>query len=137
MKNADLTSFLQQLSNTELAYFYKYRFNDFLEGSKQKILNEFRGRSINPAESDRIIEQQTVKDTVQEGKFIFPRCKSDKYYVNKEKKLWMNDDELMIEYDDFSDVCLVCGYVNEGRSNFKQAIARFFKNIFSSKKTID
>ena len=106
--NIRLSVFLELLEDYELAFFYKYRFNSFMEGSRNKILKEFEKRNIRIDSIDEIIRKH-INDNIEKNSNACPRCKSLKYYTVNDKKLKIfkgfSYDKELIKY-----ICQVCGY---------------------------
>lgn len=126
-----LISFLEKLENWQLAYFYKYRFEEFLPKSKEKILIEFRKRRLQTSDVDSIINNKPTKQSNSELKEC-SRCGSHYFYEEKEIKFghvgthYIKPDRIVNV-----NVCQVCGYnpykaPKEEGNSFIKRILDFF-----------
>lgn len=105
-----LELFLQSLSNSELAFFYKYRYTDFLVGSRAKIDKEIDKRKITKQEIHSFLTNSKC-DNIKYSKYdlICPRCKSKRIIIDEEKKLrflkWISYEKSYNKY-----TCQICLY---------------------------
>lgn len=84
-----LQSFLKGLEDYELAYFYRFRYDEFLSGSKAKIDNELATRGLNMQDVNFLLDNTKKLIKKQHSKYdlLCPRCKSSKIFINGKNEL--------------------------------------------------
>lgn len=126
-----LLNFLKTLTDFELAQFYKFRYNQFLPGSKDKILSELkeRGMDINSLNSYRQNKRMKTESAQ------CPKCHSNKFYTASE----VETIEFMrstIEVDEYYKTCLVCLFSEEKPENYERhKLVSFFEFLRMRNKT--
>lgn len=99
----DLEEFLKDLSNTELAIFYSYRYDDFIEYSRTKIDREIKSRRLSKEQIKYMFEKGLpVPDP---DKYYCPRCHSTRAF---EETDFVMDDSTDFSIKSFR--CELCGY---------------------------
>lgn len=105
-----LEFFLNNLSDIELAFFFKYRYNEFLDNSKIKINNEIKARNLsNDDLTNLILTSKISKNNHSRNDLLCPRCNSNKIQSKKKKKLktfkWISYEKTY-----YALSCKVCGH---------------------------
>lgn len=110
-----LQTFLDELTDGELANFYTYRYEQFLKGSKEKIDAELDKRAMIKT---RILEY--VVKSVQKSTEQCPRCGSTKFYNSPEiETITYSTASVDLEVD--YRTCLVCLYSEEKENNKRKS----------------
>jgi len=125
---SELDKFISSLSDHELAFFFGYRYNRFLENSRKKIDNEIRRRNLSPEKLKSLKEEKLVIKSVKESKSC-PRCGSDKLFIETDYKELPVSEFSSAEVAIDSYRCKLCGY-NAGKKppkNFLERVGRIFK----------
>ena len=127
----NLASFIAALTDHELSIFFVYRFDDFLDNSKQKIIDEILARNLG---KDEILKLYKAKLDSQEGNKIFqcPRCGSDKSDIETDldQRIAPGYRTKVIAIE--THRCRLCGY-NPDKQTQKTFMDRI-KHIFKSHK---
>lgn len=136
----DLTTFLQDLNDNELAVFITYRFDDFLAKSKQKIVSQVkrRGLSLEDLKLLSNIGLQVDSDSI----ISCPQCKSNKFFVETDYKLNQNSRGRSYEVAVDSNRCQICGYnpaksPQKGLINKLKQILGFYEETRLKRPEID
>lgn len=106
-----LVTFLEQLDDHELACFYKYRFEQFITGSKEKIMTEMQKREMNTTNYERFIQPESLR--LAHSKHCCPQCMSEKFYNSTELETITYSyvtESIEVEYR----TCLVCLFSGKG-----------------------
>jgi hypothetical protein len=109
-----LIHFLKTLDDFELAQFYRYRYNQFMPRSKEKILAELNDRAMKINE----LEHYTKKENISNEKSRCPRCHSTKFYTAIERET-LEFVRSTIEVNEYYKTCLVCLYSAEKPENYE------------------
>lgn len=104
MRIESLDKFLQSLTDKELAFFFEYRRNEFMQSSKNKIILELKSRNLTDARIANLIKP--IKEIDLEH---CSRCGSNKFEQIKETEL-RGSGFGGYEVEIFSRKCRVCGY---------------------------
>lgn len=100
-----IVAFLEGLDDHELACFYKYRFEQFISGSKEKIMIEMRKRGMNATNYERFIQPESLR--LAHSKHYCPQCMSEKFYNSTELETITYSyvtESIEVEYR----TCLIC-----------------------------
>ncbi len=125
----NLKVFLTTLSNIELAYFYQYRYDSFLPSSQHKILQELSTRSIKVNRiNDIIVSNDFNTQPNPKDENFCPRCRSDRYYVEK-GKFTRRFKGFSYENEIDKYFCQVCGYNSKRNKGFKYSTIRYFNKL--------
>jgi len=137
-----ITEILSSFENWELAYFYKYKYDTYLDSTKEKIYNYiFKERGLTKSQIQDLIKQQetTVFDDYEDR---CPNCKSNK--LSTDQVEWNiplfeagSEDEYATLYELHTGkrylkdkiTCNVCGYAvtdPNNRSLKKKTFGLFF-----------
>lgn len=103
----DLDHFLADLSDSELAIFIAYRFDDFLDNSKQKIIAEVDKRKLTHAQIKELFNNGIP--TNADSDYLCPRCSSPRFHVETDYELkhhQYSSYEIAIE----TNRCQLCGF---------------------------
>lgn len=114
--NEDLNTFLSSLSNSELATFIAYRFDDFLDNSKQKIIKEVKKRNLSITDLKHLYEKG-ITDNNTDLNSACPNCGSSKFILETDFELRQKNYgsyEVAVE----SNRCRICGF-NPAKSKQK------------------
>ena len=106
-----LEIFLTTLDDYELVNLFKYRFDGFLDNSKQKVLTELKARNIDKDDIDKIIQDnkdEYAKRLETADTYVCPRCYSTKSITEKEEYPVVDLATFMIEKHHRQ--CQVCNY---------------------------
>lgn len=130
-----LSNFLSELTNTELVYFYDYRYQEFLKNSKDKIDEEFSRRGINQENKYQFqnneLSAEELNNLLAEQK-ICPRCHSSKFYISSEIETITYSYASMDLKVDYR-ICLVCNYSQDKAESKSQrefvGPFQFLKNL--------
>ena len=127
-----LQEFLDVLSDSELANFYLYRYEQFLKGSKDKIDAELSKRNIS---KENIEIYRLENKVISEDKC--PRCGSNKFYNSTEiETITYSYASVDLEVD--YKTCLVCLYSEEkelgGSSQHYVGPFGFIRGLINRKK---
>jgi hypothetical protein len=104
--NTNLSSFLKLLTDLQLAYFYKYRYEEFMDGSKNKIVQEFQSRNI---AIENITNMISRKPNFESGSCA--RCGS-KYFETSNVQSNKYAKGISAQVDSIQSICQVCGQLN-------------------------
>ncbi|HLV40749.1 MAG TPA: hypothetical protein VKY37_00590 [Brumimicrobium sp.] len=105
-----LQTFLDELTDSELISFYNYRYEQFMELSKDKIDSELIKRGIQKEDFD-----QFKVDILSNTEGRCPRCGSQKFYNSEEiETITYSIASLDLEVD--YKTCLICLY-SEDKEN--------------------
>ena len=111
-----LTDFLLELTDHELAAFYHFRYEQFMQGSKDKILKELENRSIHVGSIPDYLERNdSDKHKIIEND-LCPRCMSSKFYTSHEVET-ITYSYASVDLDVDYKTCLVCLFSEEKEGN--------------------
>lgn len=135
----DLTTFLQDLNDNELAVFIAYRFDDFLAKSKQKIFNEMKRRDLSP--EDLKVLYATGLQVESDSVINCPQCNSVRFFVETDYELVQHSRgnyEVAVD----SNRCRICGYnpaksTQKGFLNKLKQVLGFYEETRMKKPEID
>ena len=127
-----LQVFLDELTDSELANFYIYRYEQFLKGSKEKIDAELEKRTM----SKTCISEYVIKSS-KEFLDTCPRCSSNKFYLSTEiESITYSYASIDLEVD--YRTCLVCLYSEEKEKNERKSgyvtLFTFIRALINRKK---
>ena len=127
-----LEDFLKSLSDTELAVFTGYRFEDFLERSQQTIIAEIQSRKLTKEKLRELFTKGLEARDKNSGSCC-PRCHSMRFITEEDHDLRngrYSSYEVIVE----TKRCQLCGYNPDKRKpkNFIDAIMMKIRN----KKTL-
>lgn len=108
-----LHEFLKELSDLELAHFYRFRYKEFIPASREKILEEMKGRGMDENELD--IYTGTIPPDAAEKIRRYemcPRCYSEKFYNSRETEM-IQFSFASVEHEVDYKTCLVCLYSDD------------------------
>lgn len=126
-----LLNFLKTLTDFELAQFYKYRYNQFLPNSKDKIVSELKERDMNIMDLDSYKQKKHISNQ----KTLCPKCHSSKFYTASERET-IEFVRSTIEVDEYYKTCLVCLFSEEKPKNYERhRFVDFFDYLRMRKKT--
>lgn len=113
-----IESFLDSLENFELAFFYKYKSNSYLEESNNIVKNYIEAKGLTNKKREALIDEYKGKQFVDNKKRC-PRCRSDKIRItNKENTL------------QYHMHCKVCGLnLNHPRKGAWRLIFEFLRDF--------
>ncbi len=123
-----LQDFLNQLSDWELVNFRKYRYDQFIKNSQQRIDDEIQKRNLN---------LEAVKFDGNDEPLSCPRCLSSKYYDSTEvETITYSYASVDLEVD--VRTCLVCLYSGKTQeTNSKEKLVGpvgFLSRLMNRKK---
>lgn len=124
-----IDSFLNKLSDIELAYFYQYRFNEFIPDTQHKIDNELIKRNIDKRLIPEKIKNHTFNINIDS--LFCPFCGSEKYTIEKYKVQKYYGKGFIAEVEREKFICNVCNYQNKFNFFFQ-----FLKRILRLKKKL-
>ncbi|MEJ2104946.1 MAG: hypothetical protein P8X47_10270 [Ignavibacteriaceae bacterium] len=122
---------MKELSDIELAKFVKYRLHDFLENSKQKIIEEVKVRNLTNEDLDNLFD--LTINTENETGFICEQCGSSRFYKETDYELVQKSYgsyEVAVE----SNRCRICG-LNPNKNTQKGLINKLKKSLGLYKDT--
>ncbi|MCG8699097.1 MAG: hypothetical protein MI922_13675 [Bacteroidales bacterium] len=115
----EFDKFLSKLTNSELATFISYRFESYLENSKQKILKEVQKRKLSYTDLKVLYQNGIEVPNVHD--YACPRCNSTKYYTETEYSIkqnkWGSREKIAID----TNRCRICDF-NPAKSTQKGII---------------
>ncbi|MFA8435332.1 MAG: hypothetical protein ACEPOZ_12510 [Marinifilaceae bacterium] len=123
MKN--LNKFLSSLDDTELSIFIAYRFEDFLDRSRNKISAEVKRRKLNKSDLKKLLEKGLPANT--QNPFACPQYNSSRFSIETDYELRQKNYgsyEVAVE----TNRCQLCGF-NPGKSTQKELVEKL-KQIF-------
>ena len=129
-----LDRFLTNLSDHELAIFWRYRYHGFLDSSKEKITYEIKKRNLT-IEQLKSFENKKLIIQSPEEKLKCVRCGSDKLYIESDYKEIPIAEFTSAEIAIDSYRCRLCGY-NASKTtsnNLFNRIKRGFRNFGKSR----
>lgn len=106
---SELDNFINNLSDHELAVFYRYSYDGFLENSKRKIDEEIKKRNISIEKLNSIKDRSLINNSSGQSK-ICTRSGSDKLFVETNYKEIPVSDLSSAEIAIDSYRCRLCGY---------------------------
>ncbi|MBN1985498.1 MAG: hypothetical protein JW761_04290 [Prolixibacteraceae bacterium] len=124
---SEFDAFLSRLSDHELAIFYGYRYNGFLENSQKKIDREIGRRNLGPEKLKALKDRRLSSLTAEEIKTC-PRCGSGQLFVESDFQEIPVTEFSSAEIAVDSMRCRLCGY-NAGKAtpgNFFEKIKQIF-----------
>lgn len=127
---SELDNFISSLSDHELAIFFGYRYDRFLENSKKKIDKEIGKRNLSSESLKSLIESKLFNEPTKENRSC-SRCGSDRIFIETDYKEIPVTEFSSAEIAMDSYRCRLCGY-NEDKKlpkNLFERINRIFKNI--------
>ena len=96
---------LSELEDFELAFIYKYRYDSFLEKTKNLIIRELESRNLKENQINSLINsrlEESKKKPAEDKVIRCPRCTTQKIF------------DYYIEVDDTSDSNVINSYVGKG-----------------------
>ena len=121
--------FIEKLEDFELASFYKFRFQSFMDGSKRITLAELERRKINVDDIEKYLPAKNEIDKQKlESLEICPRCYSNELYIANEKES-VTFKYATLDYNVDYKTCLVCLYSQDKEDHKKEKKGLW--NIFS------
>jgi hypothetical protein len=127
----DLELFLKDLSDSELAVFISYRFEDFLENSRQRIINEVKQRGLNQKDLKQLYDKGLHVDA--DSNVCCPQCGSDRFFLETVYELVQRkygSYEVAVE----SNRCRICGF-NPAKNSRKGLINKIKQKLGFYKET--
>lgn len=112
-----IEEYLSQFEDFELAFFWKYKLDTYMEETQNEIQAYLKKRNLNETKMNALIEDYSHK-SFPDNELRCPRCKSEKIITQKEKAFdSMNGYKLAEELLDYKDIgsgdidctCAVCG----------------------------
>ena len=129
MKSSEFDSFIKNLSDHEFVIFVSYRYNGFLQKSKEKLKKEIKKRSLSPNEIE-IYRSKKVDHNSEDKLKICLRCGSEKLFVETdfEENPICELSSVEISIDTYR--CRLCGYNpdKETPKNLFGRVWRLFRN---------
>lgn len=113
----NIEEYLSQFEDFELAFFWKYKLDTYMEETQNEIKAYFKKRNLDEGKMNALIEEYSHK-SFPDNELRCPRCKSEKIIPEKEKAFnTMNGYKLAEELLDYKDIgsgdidctCAVCG----------------------------
>lgn len=124
-KMNEFKDFISSLTDHELAIFFGYRYNAFLENSQKKIDEQIKNRNLSSAKLELLKESKLGSDLSKESKTC-PRCGSDRLFVESDYTEIPVSEVASAEIATDSYRCRLCGY-NADKTrpkNFAERIKR-------------
>src|SRR5680860_302989 len=106
---SELDNFISNLSDRELAIFFGYRYDRFLDKSKVKIDNEIRKRKLSPEKLKSLLDTKLNKVSINEIRSC-TRCGSNKLFIETDYKEIPVSEFSSAEVAQVSFRCRLCGY---------------------------
>jgi len=125
---SELDNFINKLTDHELAVFYGYSYDGFLELSKKKINEEIKKRNLSKKKLYSLKDRKLINKSPGQTK-ICPRCGSDKLFVETNYMeipvCEISSAEISID----SYRCRLCGYNPDKTksNNLLDLIKRIFR----------
>ncbi len=125
---SELDNFISSLSDHELAIFFGYRYDSFLENSKKKIETEIRKRNLSSEKLKSLIDAKLINESIKES-ISCPRCGSYKLFIETDYKEIPVSEFSSAEVAMDSHRCRLCGYNADKKTpkKFSEKIKRIFK----------
>ena len=114
-----LAAFISELSDHELRSFHHFRFEQFMKGSKEKIILEMekRGIAANPHdEFEHYLTRAKKEGVFTKAESLCPRCLSEKFYTSHEVET-ITYHYASVDLDVDYRTCLVCLYSQDKLDN--------------------
>ena len=105
MENLD--TFLESLSDHELAKFAGYRYDYFLSKSRQKIINETRKRKL---DKEKLVDLFNKPFESEEQNEKCPRCGSSRLFVETDYDVRAKRNYSTVEVAIDTKRCQICNY---------------------------
>ncbi len=123
MKSLD--KFLIDLNDTELAIFIAYRFDDFLEGSRNKVISEVKRRKLSKDRLTELYQEGLPKSANND--YTCLQCNSDRFHIETDYELQQSS---YGGYETAIDThrCRLCEY-NPAKSKAKGLINKLKKSL--------
>ncbi len=102
-----LETFLESLSDHELAKFAGYRYDDFLGNSREKIIRETQKRNFDKAQ---LVELFNTPFDKQSEKETCPQCGSDKLFIETDYDVRAKRYYRTVEVAIDTKRCQICNY---------------------------
>lgn len=131
----NIEEYLSQFEDFELAFFWKYKLDTYMEDTQNEIKAYLRERNLDDAKMNTLIEVYSHK-SFPESELRCPRCKSEKLIVNKEGAFSSADTNDMVnDLLDYKDMgsgsidceCAVCGFYFSPSKHY--SVARKILNV--------
>jgi len=116
--------FLNSLTDHELAKFIGYRFDEFLEESKRKIILETKNRNL---DKSKLVELFNRPFGIVSGKEKCPNCGSLRLFIETDYDVRAKGSYSTVEVALYSKRCQICNY---------NSLKRKPKNLFDRIKII-
>ena len=113
-----LQTFLDDLEDYELLALHKYRYETFMEGSKNKILGEIDKRGLNLESTDDMIRNAKCTDEEINESICCPRCHSRRFY-HKDELDQIYNPYYYTEISNSFKTCLIC-YYSQDKVEYKK-----------------
>lgn len=128
----ELENFLTRLSDHELSIFIGYRFDDFLEESKKKIISEAKKRNLTKEKIEQLsITRLEIENN--DKSLICSQCGSSQTFTETDYDQEIRHKYLTAEVAIETKRCRLCGF-NPGKTNPKNLYERL-KRLFRPEKT--
>lgn len=131
---SELDNFISNLSDHELAIFFGYRYDTFLDKSKVKIDNEIGKRKLSPEKLKSLLNTKLNKASLNEIRTC-TRCGSNKLFIETDYKEIPISEFSSAELAHDSYRCRLCGYnlAKSTPNNFLERIKRMFTKTRSQR----
>ena len=119
--------FLSSLTDHELAVFARYRQNDFLKDSKEKIAYEIEKRNLSVETLENYFKMN-LTSTTDSARNVCPRCGSDRLFVESDFTEMPFNEFSSVEIAVETNRCMLCGF-NPAKT--EKNVFQKVKNIFT------
>ncbi len=131
---SELDNFISSLSDHELAIFFGYRYDRFLDKSKEKIDKEIKKRNLSSEKLKSLLDTKLNNESIKDIRNC-PRCGSNKLFIETDYKEIPISEFSSAEVAMDSYRCRLCGYNANKQTpkNFLERIKRIFKKKQNTK----
>lgn len=129
---SNLEVFLSKLTNHELSIFIGYRYNGFMEGSKEKIKKEAAQRNLSTEEIKRFLKTQ-IASKLETSNISCQKCGSQRLFIETDYEDVVRFQYLTAEMAIDTNRCRLCGY-NPDKETPRNLIETIKRLFISNKK---
>lgn len=126
-----LDNFLKDLSDSELATFIAYRFDDFMPMSRQKIIDEVKLRELSQEELEALFEKGPNTELSNGARCL--QCNSNRFFVETDYVLKQGKYG-SYEVAEETKRCRICGF-NPAKSDHKSFINKIKQKLGLNKES--
>lgn len=112
-------TFINSLSDHELAVYIGYQYESLLKGAKEQIDEEIEGRCLSKKQQKELFDEQLNND---ESKSFCLRCGSNRFFNDVDIE-FENSDHFTSEIEVITKRCRLCNY-NPSKSSNRNLLSR-------------